>query len=174
MNLELLWRMPIEVQIHLMSALLCLLLGGYLFLGKKGSRQHKILGWIWVISMLIAAVSAGFIHGLRMIGPFSPIHIFIPITFIGIYQGVTHARGKNTRAHRASMRSLYWGALCIPFAFALAPNRLLAHILDTTQLEWIPMGLMAAIVLSVGTYYRWEGFWSELIRAVLQRAGIQK
>jgi uncharacterized membrane protein len=145
-SLELFFRLPIEIQVHLASATICLLLGAYMMWGKKGTKQHKILGWTWVVFMAITAASAAFIHGIRIIGPFSPIHIFVPITFWGLYEGITHARAKKVKAHRDAMRSLYWAALCIPFAFALAPTRILTHMLGITDLVWLST-IITAIIL---------------------------
>jgi len=162
MNLAVFFEVPIAVQIHLVSAIISLLLGFYMLLAPKGTQVHRRLGWVWVLAMLGAAVSAAFIHQLRIIWIFSPIHIFVPITFWGLYEGVRHARAGRIAAHRASMRSLYWGALCIPFAFALTPDRVLAVIFGTKELEWIPMAAVAVVVLSVGAFYRWERFWRKL------------
>lgn len=164
MQLDLFFKVPLQIQIHLVTATLCLLLGGYLMWGKKGNKQHKVLGWIWVVLMSATAISAAFIHGIRWLGPFSPIHVFVPITFWGLYEGITHARAKNVIAHRASMRSMYWAALCIPFAFALAPTRFLTHLLGITDLGWLTTIAMATIILTVGIYYRWEKLWRRLFK----------
>lgn len=159
MRLAIFFELPIAVQIHLVCASASLVLGLYNLWNTKGNQQHKFLGWMWVALMLATAISAAFIHQIRMIGIFSPIHIFVPVTFWGLYDGISHARAGRICAHRAAMRSMYWGALCIPFAFALLPRRALTYMFGLNELEWIPMILVATIVLSVGIYYRWERFW---------------
>ncbi|MCZ4271882.1 DUF2306 domain-containing protein [Maritalea porphyrae] len=167
MKLSIFFETPIAVQIHMICAVSCLFLGLYMLLSKKGTKHHKQVGWVWVLLMLATATSATFIHQLRMIWIFSPIHIFVPVTFIGLFSGIRHARAGRIAAHRASMRSMYWGALCIPFAFALLPDRVLAYMFGTRDLEWFPMALVAAIVLGVGAYYRWEPFWKKSIQRLL-------
>ncbi|MFT6657015.1 DUF2306 domain-containing protein [Maritalea sp.] len=147
------------VQIHLVCAASSLVLGLYMLLSTKGSTHHRMIGWVWVVLMLGTATSAAFIHQLRMIWIFSPIHIFVPVTFIGLFEGIRHARAGRVAAHRASMRSMYWGALGIPFAFALMPERVLAYMFGFKDLEWFPMALVTTIVLGVGAYCRWEKFW---------------
>ncbi|WP_435667716.1 DUF2306 domain-containing protein [Maritalea sp.] len=166
MNLPVFFEVPMAVQIHMVCAVTSLFLGFYMLVSKKGTKLHRTLGKVWVLTMLGAAISAAFIHQIRMIWIFSPIHIFVPVTLFGLFEGVRHARAGRIDAHRASMRSMYWGALCIPFAFALAPNRVLAVIFGTKDLEWIPMAIVATIVLSVGAYYRWEGFWLKTFSAI--------
>ncbi len=163
-KLSIFFEIPFAVQVHMVCAIASLILGLYVLLNKKGNAHHRLLGWVWVVLMLGAAISAAFIHQLRMIWIFSPIHIFVPVTFIGLYQAISHARAGRIAAHRASMRSMYWGALCIPFTFALLPDRVLAHIFGLRDLEWIPMAIVATIVLGVGAYYRWEGFWRRSIQ----------
>ena len=49
------------------------------------------------------------------------------------------------------------------------PGRLLSHFFGTVELEWIPMSLVALIVLSVGAYYRWERMWQGLFDTMLER-----
>jgi len=164
LKLWIFFDIPIAVQIHMICAVSSLMIGLYMLLGKKGTRHHKVVGWIWISLMLGAAISAVFIHQIRMVWILSPIHIFVPITLIGLYEGVRHARAGRIRAHRASMRSMYWGALCIPFAFALMPERILAHMFGFRDLEWFPMALVASIVLGIGAYYRWEEFWHKGIQ----------
>lgn len=167
MNLSIFFELSLAVQVHMVCAIGSLVLGLYVLLNKKGTKHHRVLGWCWVVLMLGAATSAAFIHQLRMVWIFSPIHVFVPITFIGLYQAIGHARAGRIAAHRASMRSMYWGALCVPFSFALIPDRVLSYLFGFKDLGWIPMSIAAAIVLSVGAYYRWEGFWKETINRLL-------
>jgi len=44
-------------------------------LGPKGTRNHRTLGYIWVGLMVIVAFSGLYIHVLKLVGPFSPIHL---------------------------------------------------------------------------------------------------
>ncbi len=41
----------------------------------KGTLPHRTLGWVWVVLMAVVALSSLFIHTIRMVGPFSLIHL---------------------------------------------------------------------------------------------------
>jgi uncharacterized membrane protein len=62
------------IQIHAFAALGAFGLGIAQLAAPKGTLPHRTLGWTWVALMVVVAVSAFFIHTIRMWGPFSPIH----------------------------------------------------------------------------------------------------
>ncbi|MCF4097322.1 DUF2306 domain-containing protein [Maritalea mediterranea] len=155
MNTEILATAPLPVIIHIIAALYCIGLGGYMLYAKKGSRAHKIMGWSWVSSMSIVIFSAFFIHGFEWIGPFSPIHLIISFAIMGLWTGIRDIRAKKVQAHREAMLSMYWGALGVPFMLALLPGRRLNMLLfeDGTL---FPSVLLALLLVIVGAYLRWE------------------
>ena len=80
MNLTPLLAAPLQVQIHATAALLAMTLGAAVLVIRKGTPLHKALGRTYVALMLVVATSAIFISEIRLIGPFSPIHIFVPVS----------------------------------------------------------------------------------------------
>ncbi|AVX05838.1 hypothetical protein MXMO3_03333 [Maritalea myrionectae] len=165
MDSEILATAPLPVIIHLITALFCIALGGYMLYAKKGTSAHKIMGWAWVFGMAIAIFSALFIHGFEWIGPFSPIHLIIPFAIAGLWGGIRDIRAKKVRAHREAMLSMYWGALGIPFVLALMPGRRLHILLFGESGTLLPTVIFAILLTSVGAYLRWE----REIKAYLQR-----
>ena len=61
--------------VHAVAALVAMALGGLQLWGPKGTRNHGMLGYIWVGLMAIVAFSGFFIHVLKLVRPFSPIHL---------------------------------------------------------------------------------------------------
>jgi uncharacterized membrane protein len=60
-------------------------LGIVQFAAPKGTLPHRTIGWIWVLLMFAVAISSFWIHEIRLVGPFSPIHllsIFAPIMLV--------------------------------------------------------------------------------------------
>lgn len=155
MNIEILASAPPQVLIHLIAALFCTLLGGYILYAKKGPGAHKVMGWMWVASMVVALISALFIHGFRWIGPFSPIHLIIPFSAYGLWRGICAIRKKQVGRHRKAMLSIYWGALGIPFALALLPGRRLNTMLFANEGNMTPTIVLALILTGVGAYLLW-------------------
>ena len=89
MSLTPLFDAPVAVQVHAAAALAALLLGALVLFRRKGTPLHRAMGRVWVVLMLVAATSSLFINEIRLIGPFSPIHIFSVITFVGLAQGLS-------------------------------------------------------------------------------------
>ena len=71
----------IAIAIHIVTVLPCVPLGAYLLLSTKGTKLHKALGKIWITLMVVTAIAITFVRGGT---DFSWIHIFVPITLLGI------------------------------------------------------------------------------------------
>jgi uncharacterized membrane protein len=91
----------------------------------KGTLPHRTLGWVWVVLMLVISASSFLIHGIRMWGPWSPIHILSVFTPIMLIVGVLAARGHRVRTHQITMISIFAGALVLAGLFTLVPGRIM-------------------------------------------------
>lgn len=147
---------PLPVQIHAFAAISALLLGALVLFRRKGTSLHKVMGRTWVGLMLVTAGSAIFINEIRLIGPFSPIHIFSVVTFIGVVHGIREVRRGNVRGHRATMQGLYFFALILAGAFTLLPGRRMHDVLFGAAAGWTPslIAIGLALVASAAIYIR--------------------
>lgn len=75
----------------------------------------------------VATVAAFFIRSINS-GGLSPIHLFIPLTFFGVFGAPWHIRHGNIREHRNAMLGLYLGGLLIAGGQTLRPGRLLHRV----------------------------------------------
>lgn len=115
----------LAVMIHLATVLPAVPLGAWLMLSRKGTARHKQLGKIWILLMVITALSALFIRQING-GQFSPIHLFVPMTLHGAWKAISTARRGDIAAHKKGLIGFYLGALTIPGLFAFMPGRLMA------------------------------------------------
>jgi uncharacterized membrane protein len=113
------------IQIHAAAASAAFLLGLVQFAAPKGTLPHRAVGWIWVTLMALIAVSAFFIHELRLWGPWSPIHLLAIVALVTLPLGVWHARNQRVPRHRTVMVSLFLGALVVAGLFTFVPGRLM-------------------------------------------------
>jgi uncharacterized membrane protein len=113
------------IQIHAAAASAAFLLGLVQFAAPKGTLPHRAVGWIWVTLMAVVAVSAFFIHELRLWGPWSPIHLLAIVALVTLPLGVWHARNHRVPRHRVVMTSLFLGALVTAGLFTVVPGRLM-------------------------------------------------
>ena len=51
------------LSIHLVAAIFALIAGASQIVGQKGTRLHKVIGWSWMVSMVIVAVSSFWLTG---------------------------------------------------------------------------------------------------------------
>lgn len=156
MSLTPLLTAPLAVQIHAAAAIAALILGALVLFRRKGTALHKAMGRVWVGLMLVAAGSSIFINEMRLIGPFSPVHIFSVMTFIGVAQGIWEIRRGNVQAHRAAMQSLYFFALILAGAFTLLPGRRMHDVLFGATAGWTPslIAIGLALAASAAIYLR--------------------
>ena len=83
------------------------------------------MGWSWVFLMALVAISSFWIHEIRLVGRFSPIHLLSLFTLGSLAAAIFAARQKRINAHRRAMTWLTYGALMGAGAFTLLPGRLM-------------------------------------------------
>ncbi len=131
MSLEPIIHASPAIQIHLAAALAAFLAGLFIFTRRKGDVVHRAAGVIFVTLLLATALSALFITGLmEMFGPqwkgwYSPIHLLIPLTLLGLLAAVRAILRGDVATHRKEMRGLFFGALLFAGALAFIPERVL-------------------------------------------------
>ena len=113
---------------HALMALLAVVIGGVQLVSAKGTRQHKVLGYIWVSLMMYVSISSFFISEIRLWGAYSPIHLLSAWTLLTLCTGVYFARVGYIKAHQLNMQLLYGLALILTGLFTLLPNLSLIHI----------------------------------------------
>lgn len=125
MSLTPLLQAPGTIPLHAFAAMAAFLLGIVQFAAPKGTLPHRTIGWIWVALMFAVAISSFWIHEIRLIGPFSPIHLLSIFAPVMLVFAVLHARRHNVSAHKKAMTSIFFGALVIAGAFTFLPGRIM-------------------------------------------------
>ena len=125
MSLDPLLAAPGVIQIHAFAAMAAFLLGIVQFIGRKGTIPHRSVGAIWVLLMLTVAISSFWIHEIRLVGPWSPIHLISIFTLVMLPLGVWRAHTHRVNAHKWTMISIFIGALVIAGLFTLLPGRIM-------------------------------------------------
>jgi uncharacterized membrane protein len=113
------------IPLHAFAAMAAFVLGLLQFASPKGTLPHRTVGWIWVALMLVVAISSLWIHQIRLLGPFSPIHFLSIFTLVMLPLSVWKAHSHQVAAHRRIMISLFLGALLIAGLLTLLPGRIM-------------------------------------------------
>ena len=120
------------IPVHAFAAMAAFAIGLVQFAAPKGTLPHRTLGWIWVTLMLLVALSSFWIHQIRLVGPWSPIHLLSIFTLVMLPLAVWKARTHQVTAHRRIMIFIFLGALVIAGLFTLVPGRVMHRVVFGT------------------------------------------
>ena len=113
------------IPIHAFAAMIAFVLGVVQLAAPKGTLPHRTLGWVWVCLMVSVALSSFWIHQIRLVGPWSPIHLLSIFVLITVPLAVWRAHQHRVADHRRIMISVFSGALVIAGLFTLLPGRIM-------------------------------------------------
>jgi uncharacterized membrane protein len=113
------------IPLHAFAAMAAFVLGVVQLAAPKGTLPHRALGWTWVGLMAVVAASSFWIHQIRLLGPWSPIHLLSIFTLAMLPFGVWMAHRHRVADHRRIMILMFSGALVIAGLFTLLPGRIM-------------------------------------------------
>ena len=114
-----------QIPLHAFAAMAAFVLGVVQLAAPKGTLPHRTLGWIWVTLMAFVAISSFWIHQIRLVGLWSPIHLLSIFTLVMLPLGVWKAHRHEVADHRRIMTLMFTGALVIAGLFTLLPGRIM-------------------------------------------------
>jgi uncharacterized membrane protein len=130
------------IAVHMTAAIGAVLTGPVALWARKGRLQrprlHRAFGYAWVTLMVVTAVSAIFIRDFELpnLAGYTPIHLLVPATLVGIFGAFWFLAKGNIAGHRKTMQNLYISACVVAGGFTLLPQRYLG------QLLWSQLGLI--------------------------------
>jgi uncharacterized membrane protein len=125
MSLAPLLNASLPIQVHAFAAMAAFALGLVQFAAPKGTLPHRTLGFIWLTLMLVVAFSSFWIHEIRMLGPWSPIHLLSIYVLIMVPVAIYFARRHNIRGHARTVIGMFLGGLVIAGLFTFVPGRIM-------------------------------------------------
>lgn len=79
--------------------------------------------------MAIVALSSFFIHQMRWIGPFGPIHLLSLYVLYALPLSLLRGRNGDITNHAKGMWGLFYGGLVLAGGFTFWPGRILHQVL---------------------------------------------
>jgi uncharacterized membrane protein len=95
------------ISLHAFAAMAAFALGVVQLAAPKGTLPHRTLGFT-------VALSSFWIHQIRLLGPWSPIHLLSILTLVTVPLGVWKAHRHEVADHRRVMILIFSGALSSP------------------------------------------------------------
>ena len=78
--------------------------------------------------MVVTASTSFFIHEIRLVGLFSPIHLISVGTLFSLYFAVKRARNGEIKRHQRGMKATFIGGMGIAGALTFLPGRLMYEV----------------------------------------------
>lgn len=113
------------IPLHAFAAMSAFVLGLVQFAAPKGTLPHRTIGWVWVLLMLAVAISSFWVHQIRLLGPWSPIHLLSIFVLIMLPLAVWRAHRHQVALHRRAMILIFSGALVVAGLLTLLPGRIM-------------------------------------------------
>lgn len=129
MTLEPLLTASPVIQIHAFAALGAFALGLVQLAAPKGTLPHRTIGWTWAGLMFAVAITAFWIHEIRLWGIWSPIHLLAILTLVTLPMSLYAARKGRIGPHKRGMIALFVFALVTAGAFTFFPGRIMHSVL---------------------------------------------
>jgi uncharacterized membrane protein len=135
MTIDPLLAAPASIKLHVSAIAVALLLAPVQLALPKGTRRHRLFGWLWVGALGLVCLSAFAILDRPVpprLGPLSWLHLLALFTLVILWRAVRAAQRHDVASHRAGMTYLTLLGLGVPLIFAVAaPGRIVARMLFT-------------------------------------------
>jgi uncharacterized membrane protein len=96
---------------------------------KKGTSVHKRVGRVWMVSMLVVAISSFWISkGFDWFYGYGPIHLLSLWVIFCVCISTYSAKTGNINAHKRYAVGAYIGSIGASFGALLVPDRLLYNV----------------------------------------------
>jgi uncharacterized membrane protein len=130
---------------HTLAATAALLIGPVAILRRRRDRLHRWAGYAWVAAMVIASGTALGIHEIRLVGPFSPIHLLVGLVAVNLWRAIAAVRAGRIVEHGRTLAQLYIWTMGVAGAFTLLPGRRMNAVLFGGD-SWAGFALGAAVL----------------------------
>jgi len=117
-------QVPVLIWLHLATILIAVILTPVMMLRRRGDSPHRLLGWIWCLSLAATALLSFGIRHMNQ-GGLSLIHILSAWTLVQVPWIIWTARKHRHDAHRRAVRGMAIGALIVAGFFTFPYGRML-------------------------------------------------
>tara|TARA_R110000850_G_scaffold277086_1_gene422278 strand:- start:4412 stop:4885 length:474 start_codon:yes stop_codon:yes gene_type:complete len=143
--------------VHLLASVVALVSGTIVLFSQKGTKRHKTVGYIYLISMLVVLTTALMIY--RLFGGFNVFHFIAIVGFFYIFVGFLPVLIKPKNWIKRHVYFMYWSVIGLYAAFVA---EIMVRIPSTPF--WWMVGLGVAVVTATGAYFytkhkeKWNSF----------------
>jgi uncharacterized membrane protein len=130
--------------LHILLAVTALLVGAAIVFAKKGTRGHRLAGWVYVVSMFGLNLSALSIY--RLSGRWNIFHILALVSLATLFAGLIPVRTKRPRGQWLR-RHLYYMSWSYVGLVAAAMAEMSTRV---GRFSWMAVAASAAVPVLIG------------------------
>ena len=155
--------------IHLIVSIIAMISGMMVLYRPKGTKQHKQLGYIYVIVMLLVNLTAFMIY--RLFGGFGIFHFFAIVSLLTLLAGMYPILKRKGRQylfrHFNYMYCSVVGLYCAFCAEVLTRVPLLLDIQNSWELFSLLVGVSIFVVMLIATliFKKYKPIWKNQFQA---------
>ena len=96
---------PVHLQLHAATALIALCLGPVALYRKLRDIWHKAIGYVWMLGMVVTAITSFWIREIMADGSMSPVHVFAFLNLGTVVFAIWAVRRGNIIAHKQALNN---------------------------------------------------------------------
>lgn len=139
--------------IHLIASMFALIFGSLILMIKKGTRQHKRIGYAYVASMVVLLITSFMLYNL--FGGFGIFHFAAIMSSATLFMGMIPAIRRHSNWVIHHLAWMYWSVIGLYAAFA---SEVFTRFLPTPFFSAVGIG--TGLIMIIG----WVGFRLNLKR----------
>ena len=139
---------PVYLQLHAATALIALCLGPVVLYRKRRDIWHKVIGYVWMLGMVVTAITSFWIREIMAIESMSPVHVFAFLNLGTVVFAIWAVRRGNIIAHKQALSNLYYFGIWGNFIVNFMPNRTIPKMLFDGG-TWLTFGMAATMIISL-------------------------
>lgn len=140
--------------VHLLAALLATVAGTTVLFMQKGTKRHKQIGYIYVISMLLLIATAFMTY--RLFGRFGVFHYGAIISALTIIAGMVPTIKKKKGWIYRHFAFMYWSVIGLYAAFA---SETLTRIPETPFFGLVALATGVVMLIGAVVYVKSRKIW---------------
>jgi len=154
-------------QVHLIASVIALFTGLFVLVTTKGTKQHKQIGYVYAIAMIVLNITAFMIY--RLYGKFGIFHWFAVISCLTLFAGLYPVIAKTSKNYLLShFNFMYWSVIGLYAAFmaetfSRLPKIVLSETGQPMTIFYKLIGVAIALVMGIGVFFfiKYKPIWTK-------------
>ncbi len=147
--------------IHVLTAIAAMVVGTWVLIMRKGTRLHRLLGYLYFYLMLLMNGTAFMLYGL--FGTFGPFHVAAIFSLVTLLFGIVPAIRRKPGWFMRHFTFMYFSIIGLYAAFS---SESLTRIPSTPFFTMVIIASATITLIGFIVYYRMRPKWAKTFKAI--------